>query len=353
MIKKRLLLLLLPLLFVASRTLAQQELQLSQYMFNGLTLNPALAGSHEAFNAQLMYRQQWVGMTDAPMSYTGSVDGMITQSNSMGWGLSVTGEQMGLMKTLGAYASYAYRMRLNSLGDRLSLGLSVGAMQQNFGGIDFNRRNNQGNPIYHEGDDVLYAETRWQPDFRAGAYYSMGRIAYAGVSVSNLGSFWRNIKFDKNAPSIIHRDSIGNPIDTSQNNLSNPHIYLNLGGHFYIGDKWRLSPSTLVTYPISDRSSLDFNLALTYNDRYWIGAGLRTTLPIGSGYANTELLNSIAIMAEVWITNALRLGYCYDYGIGRVTGVQSGSHEVSLGITLARKITKIKSPREVRRSGGV
>ena len=335
MIMKRILYTLLLLLPAAPRALAQQELQLSQYMFNGLTLNPALAGSYEALNAQLMYRQQWVGMTDAPMSYTGSVDGMITQSNSMGWGLSVAGEQMGLMKTLGAYASYAYRLRLNSVGDRLSLGLSAGAMQQDFRGVNSTLRDNQGNAVY-DHDDVLAPETRWQPDFRAGAYYSAGRTAYAGISVSNLGGLWRNIRFDKDTALYIGSDS----------SVYNPHVYLNVGGNFYLGDKWKLSPSTLVTLPVSDRSSLDVNLALTFDDRYWVGAGLRTALPFGS-YANTELLSSVAIMAEVWITNALRLGYCYDYGIGRLTGVQSGSHEVSLGYTLARKITKIRSPREV------
>jgi hypothetical protein len=54
-------------------------------------------------------------------------------------------------------------------------------------------------------------------------------------------------------------------------------------------------------------------------------------------------------MAEVWITQSLRLGYCYDYDIGRLMGMQSGSHEVSLGYTLAQKVTKMRNPREVVR----
>lgn len=322
--KRRLLLLfLLPMLMAAPRAHAQQELQLSQYMFNGLTLNPALAGSREAFNAQLMYRMQWVGMGDgAPASYTGSVDGTVTQRNSMGWGLSVVGEQMGLMKTMGAYASYSFRIRLNSAGDRLSLGLSAGAMQESFGGVDFFEEDAQGNLIYNP-DPTLEKESRMRPDFRVGAYYSMGRMLYAGVSASNLGSF------------------------LSLDSLQNPYIYVNLGGNFYLGEKWKLSPSTLLTVPLDDRMLLDFNLAATFADRFWLGAGLRTTLPVGkSKYPDTEMLSSVALMAEVWVTHALRIGYCYDYGIGRFTGAQSGSHEISLGITLARKIKKSTSPRE-------
>lgn len=311
-------------MMVAPRAFAQQEVQLSEYMFNGLTLNPALAGSHEAFNAQLMYRQ-WAGLKGGPMSYTGSVDGMLTQSNSMGWGLSVVGEQMGLMKTMGAYANYSFRVRLNKVGDRLSLGLAAGVMQEKFGGVDLGATDNQSNGIY-DPDEVLLAEDRLRPDFRVGAYYSWGKTVYAGLSASNLGSF-------------LYTDSI---------HKTNPYLYLNLGGNIYFGERWKLSPSLLMTYPLEDRSSLDFNVAATYADRFWVGAGLRTTLPISTGkYADTELLNSVALMAEVWITHALRIGYCYDYHIGRLSGVQSGSHEVSLGITLARKVSKVKSPREV------
>ncbi len=311
---------------VAPRALAQQEVQLSEYMFNGLTINPALAGQHEALNMQLLYRMQWAGMADAPMSYMGSVDGMLTQSNSMGWGLSVVGEQMGLMKTLGAYANYAFRIQLNDVGDRLSLGLSAGVAQEKFNGVDFDATGNGGEPIYVD-DDLLAGESRWRPDFRVGAFYSMGKTLYAGLSASNLGSFLKS----------------GN--DTLHQN--NPYIYLNLGGNIYFGEKWKLSPSLLMTYPLNDRSLLDFNVAGSYADRFWLGVGLRTTLPFGSGtYNETKLLNSLAIMAEVWINHALRIGYCYDYGIGRLSGVQSGSHEVSLGITLARKVSKSVSPRE-------
>jgi type IX secretion system PorP/SprF family membrane protein len=313
---------------VAPRTFAQQEVQLSEYMFNGLTLNPALAGQHEALNMQLLYRTQWAGMMNAPMSYTGSVDGKLTQSNSMGWGLSVVGEQMGLMKTLGAYASYAFRIRLNEVGDRLSLGLSAGVAQENFSGVDFDATGNQGGSIYHpEYDDLLAPESRLRPDFRVGAYYSMGKALYAGLSASNLGSF------------------LSSGSDTLYQN--NPYIYFNLGGNIYFGEKWKLSPSLLMTYPLNDRSLLDFNVAGSYADRFWLGVGLRSTLPLGSGaYTGTQLLNSVAVMAEVWVNHAMRIGYCYDYGIGRLNGVQSGSHEVSLGITLARKVSRSVSPRE-------
>lgn len=303
---------------------AQQEVQLSQYMFNGLTINPALAGSHETFNAQLLYRMQWMGLEGAPKSQVGSIDDMITQSNSMGWGLSVVGEQMGLMKTLGAYAAYSYRIRLNDLDDRLSLGLSAGAMQEAFSGVTMGFSNN-GQPLYSDGDDVLAPETRWRPDFKVGAYYTYGKNFYAGLSASNLGSF-----INLNADSL---------------HLNNPHVYLTAGMHRYLDDRWKISPSLLACYTLNERPLLDANIAMTYNERLWVGAGFRVVLPFNG--PGEDMYNALALMAEVWITPALRVGYCYDYSLTKmgVGGVQNGSHEVSLGFTMARRMAVAKSPK--------
>lgn len=310
---------------------AQQEVQLSQYMFNGLTLNPALAGSYETFNAQLLYRLQWQGFEGAPQSQVGSVDGLINRSNSMGWGLSVVGEQLGLMKTWGAYASYAYRVRLNDLDDRLSLGLSVGAIQENFGGITAGVIGSNGQPVYDDGDDVLAAESRIRPDFKVGAYYSYGKIAYAGLSASNLGSFLN-----------LGADSL---------HLYNPHLYLMGGMHYYLNDEWRISPSLLASYALRERPIIDANVAVTYNDRVWVGAGARIVLPINQPkepmYTGLRMTNAIALMAEVWVTQSFRIGYCYDFSLSRlkVGTVQNGSHEVSIGFTLLRQQHVVRNPK--------
>jgi type IX secretion system PorP/SprF family membrane protein len=299
-------------------------------MFNGLTINPALAGSYETFNAQLLYRMQWLGFGGAPHSQVGSVDGVLNQSYSMGWGLSVVGEQMGLMSTMGAYATYAYRIRLNEMDDRLSLGLSAGAMQEKFGGVEASATSSNGEAIYAD-DPLLRPDSRWWPDFRVGAYYSYGKTAYVGLSASNLGSF-----IDFGADSF---------------RLNSPHIYLMAGMHHYFDADWRLSPTLLAHYTLYDRPLLDANVAVTYRDMVWLGLGLRATLPFnepkGSSYPKASVANAMAIMAEVWVTPSLRIGYCYDYSLTRmaVGNVQTGSHEISLGYTLSRKLEVIRNPR--------
>ena len=55
-------------LFLSQGLNAQQDPQYSMYMFNGLYLNPAYAGSHEVISISAIYRHQWAGFEGAPRS---------------------------------------------------------------------------------------------------------------------------------------------------------------------------------------------------------------------------------------------------------------------------------------------
>lgn len=317
---------LLLLLFFAPCVRAQQEVQLSQYMFSGLTLNPALAGRYETFNAQLLYRMQWQGFDGAPRSQLGSVDGVLTQSNNMGWGLSVVGEQLGLMQTYGAYASYAYRIRLNELDDRLALGLAAGAAWERFGGINISTEGITGGEVYDEYDDILNADSRARPDFKVGAYYNYGKTIYAGLSASNLGTFIKRGA----------QDSLG----------YNPYVYLTGGYHYNANELWQISPSLLACYSLREPPLIDVNMAVTYNERAWLGVGMRFALPLNGSAPEATIYNALTLMAEVWVTPSIRIGYCYDLSIGRGVGnVQNGSHEISFGFTLARAVEVVTNPK--------
>ncbi|MDR1226029.1 MAG: type IX secretion system membrane protein PorP/SprF [Prevotellaceae bacterium] len=314
-------LLLLSLLLYATQAAAQQDIQISQYMFNGLALNPALSGGREAPNIQLLYRQQWVGMDGAPQTIMGSMDGTVNKSNSAGLGVQVFNDRIGALNNTGAYLSYAFRFRLNELDDRLNLGLAAGTQVESFAGYDFNATGSDGQPIY-DPDEVLGSETTFRPDFRVGVFYSMGQIFYAGVSMTNMGSFL---------------------VDT----LQNPYVYVNVGGRYWFNEKWSLRPSLLYGQPLKGSGTVDVNLAAGYADRFWFGLSTRVGMPIGAkATGSTQAFSSVSAMAEIWITRVMRLGYCYEYGLNRLAGVQSGTHEVSLGFTLPTKLERYRNPRD-------
>ena len=95
---------------------AQQDAQYTQYMFNGLALNPAYAGSRDAISANLIYRSQWVNMDGSPKTFSASLHSPVGDNN--GLGLMIESDKIGVHNRFSAYGSYAYRI---SVGEELSL----------------------------------------------------------------------------------------------------------------------------------------------------------------------------------------------------------------------------------------
>ena len=97
---------LLLLLLAGAPLRAQQEVMVSQYMFNGLFLNPAYAGSHPYVSGSLLHREQWTNMPGAPRTSMAAVDGPLW-NNRMGLGLSVVHDQIGISRDLDISGHYA------------------------------------------------------------------------------------------------------------------------------------------------------------------------------------------------------------------------------------------------------
>lgn len=60
--------------FTSVKTHAQQLPQFSQYIFNGLHINPGYAGYKEEGYIQATYRSQWVNFPGAPRTLSASAD---------------------------------------------------------------------------------------------------------------------------------------------------------------------------------------------------------------------------------------------------------------------------------------
>src|SRR5579862_2858224 len=94
---------------------AQQDAQFSQYMFNGIYINPAYAGYREQLNVQGFFRDQWTGIPGAPQTQSIAVDA-IANDNKVGLAFQLSNDQLGAQSNLGAYGSYAYRLQMNDDG---------------------------------------------------------------------------------------------------------------------------------------------------------------------------------------------------------------------------------------------
>lgn len=301
---------------------AQQDAQFSQYMFNGIYINPAYAGYREQLNLHTFYRSQWTGIEGAPKTMSLAVDAIANDGN-VGLAFQVSSDKLGAQRNLAAYASYAYRIRMNADGtSRLAFGVSAGAVQLGIDGALLN-------PNDQEPFQPVGLQSSVVPDARAGIYFSNNRF-YAGFSVDNLVSQY--IDIDRYA-------FIPQP---------KPHYYLTAGVLVPLSTDVLLKPSFLIKDDRSGPTSLDLNAFFILAEKFWIGGSYRTGVKLyDKSYLQKDLIqvNSAVAAIQIFPSSNLRIGYAYDFSIGPLQGYSSGTHEISIGYFFNRKNTRMLTPR--------
>ncbi len=300
------------LILICFEVKAQQNAQYSQYIFNGLYINPASAGAKEDFYVHSFYRSQWTGVTGAPQSFSVAADGTINDEK-VGLGILLAKDKLGAQSTLAAYANYAYRLQLGVQGQHLSFGLGAGMVQSALDGSKLIG--------IQDGDNIIPVGTQSTilPDARAGVLYTSDTF-FAGFSADNL------------VAKYVNRDkSLLVPIPQ-------PHIYLTAGTLFSLNDDTKIKPSFLLKNASGTATTLDVNAFLILGDRTWIGGTYRSSLNIFSkNSTSSQGSNALVAQIEIFATRKLRIGYAFDYSLTAFSGFSNGSHEISLGIYLSKK----------------
>jgi type IX secretion system PorP/SprF family membrane protein len=296
------------LLFVSCIAHAQQLPVFSQYMLNGFVINPAMAGSDGFTTFDLLSRQQWLGMENAPRTVSFSAQTRLlwrsymiksrpmrqnkyipARSGRIGLGLNVYSDRNGFFEQSGASFTYSYHIRFPN--SQLSFGLAGSMAQYKLDPKGFEFRNydpklaNLGQPTY-------------VPDAAIGCYYEHLNY-YAGFSVSNIVQ--SNIKF-------------GNK-DLSAYQIQR-HYYL-LAGYRLDGPKhYVYEPTLLLKTTEMLQPQVDLSFKVTYYDYYWMGLSYRTEKTF------------IAFMGMTW--KNFSAGYAFDYDFNAFQRFSFGSHELNM-----------------------
>ncbi len=307
---------------------AQQDAQFSQYMFNGIYINPAYAGYKEVLNVHGYYRAQWTGVEGAPRSFSIALDGVANEGN-VGWAVQVASDKLGAQSAQSVYGSYAYRIRANEDGTaRLAFGISGGVVQLGINGALLSTQD-------PELDMPGGNQSTIVPDARAGIYYADQRF-YAGISVDNLIS-----------PHINKSRYVYIP-------QPKPHYYLTAGMLFPITEQVQFKPSFLLKDDRGGPTSLDLNAFILFSDKIWVGGSYRTRVTLyDKDYLQKTLMSRNAAVAaiEIFPLPDLRIGYAYDFSIGPFETYSHGSHELSIGFSFsaatgaARKTWRVDCPK--------
>ena len=305
---------------------AQQTIQFSQYMFNGLALNPAYAGYKDDWTVNLSSRIQWVGINDAPQTGTASIDGLTNSTDkNIGLGFLATFDRLGPENTSSFYANYSYRLRLdNDDTQRLCFGFAVGGEQYSIDGSKFTATD--------PGDGIipLGVESKFSPDFRIGAYYYSPGF-YAGASVFNLLS---NVGI-----AAIDNTEIVQRVRTA---------YVTTGGMISLSDHVDIKPSIMIKEDFKGPTNIDLTSYLLFNKALWFGASYRTGVSIwnnSSLQSISDNTDAVAVIAQFYVNENFRVGYSFDFTVSKLANYQNGTHEISLSITLPSKKQRLINPR--------
>ena len=295
------------LTFVAVESFAQQDPLYTQYMESLLIINPAYAGSKEAFNMMVVSRNQWVGMPHAPDTRTLSAHLPIANTD-MGLGLSFLSDQIWPIKQNGLYVDYSYTLHFNN-NRKLALGLKVGANFYEAGLTDLQ--------VKQPGDPVFASDINrdFLPNLGVGAFYHSTRY-YLGLS------------FPKLIKNTINR----NGFSTGQFRREEIHLFFMSGYVFDINSIVKFKPSILTRYVNNAPISFDLNTNFLFYDRLWVGAMFRWGDSVGG-------------MFQIQATNQIKIGYSYDYPISRLGAFNQGTHELMVSFDINLDNNKIRSPR--------
>lgn len=287
---------------------AQQEVMVSQYMFNQLFLNPAYAGSHPYMSSSLLHRAQWLRIEGAPQTSMMAIDAPLMKGK-MGAGLSIVHDQIGVSRDLDIAGHYAYHIRVNGTS-KLAFGLRAGISLYSARLSDLT--------YWDANDQVFQANISNKPvgKFGFGMYWYDER-SYVGVSIPTI--YAADGQITMNAGSAL-------------DHYFTQHYYLHAGKVFPINESIDLKPSTMMKFTPNAPAEADVNLNLLYRERIWVGVGYRTG-------------DAVVGMLEYQVTPQLRVGYAYDMTTSRLNNYTNGSHEVMLGMDFGKEPIRIKTPR--------
>jgi type IX secretion system PorP/SprF family membrane protein len=299
------------LLACTYRSDAQQLPMYTQYMNSGFLFNPAMAG-HDGYTAvNLTARKQWVGFSNAPVTYSVAAQTRLykqgfrikstnrgnrlrgSTKGRVGLGAYVFSDQNGLVSRTGTQLTYAYHIYLKE--SQLSFGL---------GGQIFQYKIDRDRITTKDADPTINTNGQFVTfiaDANFGVFWSHPNF-FAGIAANQL--LQSNLKFG----------------EESLEGLKLFRHYYIMGGYRLINRRsgFDLEPSFLLKTTEQFIPQGDIGVKLYYREDYWIGLSYRT---------DGALAGMFGVRTEKFY-----LGYAYDYALSSIRKYNFGSHEVFISV---------------------
>lgn len=268
----------------------------TQHRSNYLLVNPAVSGYKKTLESRMVYRKQWTGFDGSPTTMSFSTHAKLV-NEKVGVGMFFYQDKIGIQQINSFAGSAAYHFLVEDL--KISLGIN-GSFHQNT--IDVNKIT-----FLNSHDVVLNNVLQFSKanTYNAAAGFIIhNEKFYCGLSLNNL--LKKAFKFSESANSKL-----------STNLTSVKHFNFSVGYNWLDNPDFIWENSLMINYVQNIPLLIDYNLKLYVKDLFYcgIGARLKTAVYAQLGYT---------------ISNAIQIGYSYDFNTNLLRSTNSGSHELKL-----------------------
>ena len=293
---------------------AQQAPIFTNYNNSYTYINPGFAGLSDGVNVLGIYRQQWMGFTDADGHDIAPTTLLVTGDmpiSALGGGisLSVLNDQLGFEKNTNVGLGYSYHIDMG--GSTMGLGVSFSLLNRS---VNFSQLvpGQTGDPLLSQ----LGEESGMLFDLSVGAFWQIPESFYLGVSAINL------------------LNTTGKALGESQTaaSFSTDRTLYFVAGYPFMFESlpaFKFIPSVNVMTNLSS-TQLNAGAKVVYND----------LLSLGVNYRPQE---SVGVTVGLTIKDFV-LGYAYD--INTMGHNIPGSHEIALSYCF--KLDMNRTPRDYR-----
>lgn len=272
--------------------------------------NPAAVGSTDFLRIRGAARLQWVGIKNAPKSFSGAADiPFKLLGRRWGGGVNVTQEGIGLFSN--TYVNGQISGRLKKIfGGELTVGLQVGYFGSSFRGSDVYIPDDDD---YHDSNDPSIPNQDvggGTIDFGVGLLYVHPKFH---VGVSMLHPAAPKVKLNTKGTTSSSATSDNHEFET----YVSRSLYLTAGSNISIKNTLiELQPDLIVASDLKDIAGV-LSLKAFYNKLFFGGLAYRWNDAV-SVNLGAEFKNFI-------------IGYAYDIPTSRILKASSGSHEIVVG----------------------
>jgi type IX secretion system PorP/SprF family membrane protein len=312
------------ILIIFGTTAAAQQLPLySQYLYNKFLINPAVAGSDGYTSFNLTAREQWVGYSGAPRTFSFSGQGRILKKGysiregasnrtvlrpksdgKVGFGGYIFSDKNGLIQRTGFQASYSYHMWVQN-NTQVSMGLALTGY--------YFKINEKEIRFEDPNEPWLNNELRrgmFVPDVDFGIYVLNPNYSF-GFSTAQL--FGAAAKIGGEAYQSYRMDR---------------HYYIFGTYSFYSNSKVELQPSALVMMSEQLKPMADIGFTFIYDQKFWAGISYRTAKAIIPNFGVTY--------------NNLFIGYSFDFTLQEIQRITWGTHELTIALRFGDSARKYR-----------